>query len=474
MFFKRIYDEGLAQASYMIACAATGEAVVVDPTRDIDIYLDEAREQGFDIVGALETHIHADFLSGARELARSTGGKLYVSAETVSGWKYKGLDELDTVELSDGDGFELGNVRFEAVHTPGHTPEHLSYLVTDGAAADEPMMVLTGDFVFVGDLGRPDLLETAAGQSGTAKEGGKQLFGALRDKFVELSDEVLVWPGHGAGSACGKALGSIPASSVGYERKHNWWREYLEDDDQNGFVEELLADQPETPKYFRKMKELNRDGMTFLGGLPGQTKLLPDKFRALRREDAHLVDLRDKEAFAAQHLPGALSFAKLESLSTHAGWVLPYDDRPLVLIGRSEQIEEATRRLVRIGMDNIAGYIPRLEQFADESDFDCYPIVDVDTAHRLWERDGAQVLDVRADSEWEEGHIPGAIHVHYGKIRDQLDQIPRDKELVVHCASGIRANLAASQLRAEGYERLANMPAGFSGWKKAGYPTEGE
>ncbi|QDG53793.1 MBL fold metallo-hydrolase [Persicimonas caeni] len=472
MFFKRIYDEGLAQASYLIACASTGEAVVVDPTRDIDIYLDEAREQGFEIVGALETHIHADFLSGARELAKSVGGKLYVSGETVSGWKYKGLDDFDTVHLKDGDGFALGNVRFEAVHTPGHTPEHLSYLVTDGAQADEPMMVLTGDFVFVGDLGRPDLLETAAGQSGTAKKGGKQLFGALRDKFVGLSHEVLVWPGHGAGSACGKALGSIPASSVGYETKHNWWKKYIDDNDQSGFVEELLADQPETPSYFRKMKELNRDGMTFLGGLPTPAKLLPDKFRALRREDAHLLDLRDKEAFAAKHVPGALNFSKLEELSTHAGWVLPYDDRPLVLIGRADQMEEATRRLVRIGMDNIVGYVTHIEGAVDDSELGCYPIVDVEHAHKMWESDDATVLDVRAQSEWEEGHIPGAIHVHYGKIRDNLDEIPRDQKLVVHCASGIRANLAISQLRAEGYEHVANMPAGFDGWKKAGYRTE--
>ncbi len=474
MFFKRIYDEGLAHASYLVACAESGEAIVVDPARDIDQYLDEARDQGFDIVGAMETHIHADFLSGARELARAVDGKLYVSGETVPRWEYAGLDDFDTVALCHGDEVELGNIRIEALHTPGHTPEHLSFLVTDGAAADEPMMLLSGDFVFVGDLGRPDLLEQAAGQMGTAKEGASAQFDSVGDVLCKLGDEVIVWPCHGAGSACGKSLGAIPASSVGYERKHAWWTKLVDDGDRAGFVEELLTDQPETPSYFCNMKLMNRDGMTLLGALPAPPKLLPDRFRALRREDAHIVDLRPKEAFAEQHLVGALSFPTRNHLSTYAGWVLPYDDRPLVLIGQPEQVEDATRRLIRIGQDNIAGYVTHFAEYVDADELGCFPIVPVGRAHTLWERRDTAVVDVRADSEWKEGHIPGAIHVHYGKITHQLDQIPRHKKLIIHCASGIRASLAASQLRAKGYTDVVNFPGGYDAWKTAGYPTEGD
>lgn len=472
MYFKRFYDDDLAHASYIVACAESGEAIVVDPSRDVDIYLEEARAQGFEIVGAMETHIHADFLSGAPELARAAHARLYVSGETVSGWEYGGLDGFEVRALEHGDSVELGNITIEALHTPGHTPEHLSYLVTDGAAADEPMMVLTGDFVFVGELGRPDLLEQAAGQRGTAKEGANQQFDSVGEVFCALGDEILVWPAHGAGSACGKALGSIPTSSVGYERKHSWWCPYIADDDRHGFVEELLADQPETPSYFRHMKETNRDGVPLLGELPSPPRLLPGRFRALRDEDVHVVDLRDKAAFADGHLDGALSFPELDDLSTHAGWVLPYDERGIVLVAAADQVEEATRRLVRIGQDKIYGFVPYLDQYVDADELDSYALVDVERAHALWESDDAVVVDVRAQSEWQEGHIPGAIHAHYGRIRDRLADIPRDKTLVVHCASGVRANLAVSQLRAEGYQQVVNFPAGFAGWKKAGYPTE--
>ena len=243
MLFTRIYDEDLAQASYFIGCQATGEAVVVDPRRNIAVYLEEAEKHAMRIVAVTETHIHADYLSGSRELAAATGARLYLSDEGDADWKYGFQGE----KLYDGDEISVGNVTLRAIHTPGHTPEHLTFLLTDGATTDEPGFVLTGDFVFVGDLGRPDLLDEAAGGKDTRFVGAKQMFRSLREKFLTLPDYVQVWPGHGAGSACGKALGTVPSSTVGYERLFSWWGRYLEQADEEGFVEALLEGQPDAP-----------------------------------------------------------------------------------------------------------------------------------------------------------------------------------------------------------------------------------
>ncbi|MGZ4661151.1 MAG: MBL fold metallo-hydrolase, partial [Arthrobacter sp.] len=236
MLIERIYDEDLAQASYFIGCQAKGEALVVDPRRDNAVYLDLAAANGMKIVAVTETHIHADFLSGTRELAAATGATAYVSGEGGADWQYG----FDAERLNDNDEITLGNITVKALHTPGHTPEHLSFLITDGAFADRPGYLLSGDFVFSGDLGRPDLLDEAAGGVDTRFEGAKQLFASLRDKFLTLPDHVQVHPGHGAGSACGKALGAIPSSTVGYERLYAWWGPYLAANDEQGFIDELL------------------------------------------------------------------------------------------------------------------------------------------------------------------------------------------------------------------------------------------
>ena len=328
MIFRQIHEEGLAQMSYLLGCAATGEALVVDPRRDVDVYLELAQSLGLRITAIAETHIHADYLSGARELARATGATLYLSDEGDENWKYKGLEGFPHVLLKDGDEFKVGNIRVRAVHTPGHTPEHLSFLVADGAVTDEPLLFLTGDFVFVGDVGRPDLLEEAAGIKGTAEPGARRMFRSLKEKFLTLPDHVQVWPGHGAGSACGKALGALPATTVGYERRHAWWAEYLERDDEEGFVKALLQGQPEAPTYFREMKRLNRDGMAILGGLPHPGRLTQAQFERWLREGAILVDTRDKFAFAGGHIPGSINIPAGKNFSTWAGWLLPSSSSP--------------------------------------------------------------------------------------------------------------------------------------------------
>ncbi len=472
MLFKPFYEESLAIASYMIGCPATGEALVVDPTRDIEAYLQEAQKHKLRIVAVTETHIHADYLSGARELAKATGATLYLSDEGDENWKYQNLDGFKHVLVKDGDEIRVGNVRVRVVHTPGHTPEHISFLVTDGAAADEPMLFLTGDFVFVGDVGRPDLLEEAAGIQGTAEPGARRMFHSLKTKFLTLPDHVQVWPGHGAGSACGKALGALPSTTVGYERRFAWWATYLEEDDEEGFVRALLQDQPEAPSYFAEMKRLNRDGAPLLGGIPHPARLTPTQFRKALAEGAVLVDTRDKYAFAGGHLNGAINIPAGRNFTTWAGWLLPYD-KPLILLAAPELLETLTRHLIRIGLDNIAGYIPTLEGYA-EGELETVPQVTAAEAKAMWERGEAHVLDVRGAQEYRAGHIPGALHIHAGRVMQHLNRIPTDKPLIVYCQGGDRSSTAISALLAAGLHNVVNLTGGFQAWQAQGFPMEKE
>jgi hydroxyacylglutathione hydrolase len=256
MILKRFYNEPLAQASYLIGCAATGEALVIDPNRDIDQYLEEARASRLHITHVTETHIHADFVSGARELAARSGARLYLSAEGGDDWQYEFRAEPNVEPVRDGDRFKVGNIIVDVMHTPGHTPEHIIFFITDGAAADEPIGVVTGDFVFVGDVGRPDLLEKAAHVKGSMERGARELFSSLQ-RFKRQPDYLQIWPGHGAGSACGKGLSAIPHSTVGYERKFNW---AFAIESEAEFAAAGLAGQPEPPRYFGEMKRINREG----------------------------------------------------------------------------------------------------------------------------------------------------------------------------------------------------------------------
>src|SRR6059058_4240911 len=257
MLLKRFYDEGLAQASYLVGAETTDEALVIDPTRDVEPYRAAAAAEGLRITHVTETHIHADFLSGARELVRQTGARLLLSAEGDSDWQYR-IGPSDRAELlRDGDSFSVGEIRIDVRHMPGHTPEHLVFFVTDGAAADRPLGAFTGDFIFVGDVGRPDLLERAANVSGTMEASARALYRSLR-QMREYPEYLQVWPGHGAGSACGKALGGMPSTTLGYERLFNW---AFQETDEQQFVRAVLTGQPEPPRYFGRMKKLNRDGV---------------------------------------------------------------------------------------------------------------------------------------------------------------------------------------------------------------------
>jgi hydroxyacylglutathione hydrolase len=464
MFFTRFYEPNLAHASYMIGCQATGDALVIDAQRDIDGYLDRAKRERLRITGVAETHIHADFLCGSRELAAVTGAKLLLSDEGGPDWQY----QFDHTPLRDGDIFNVGNLRVEVMHTPGHTPEHICFLVTDTAASDIPIMLFSGDFVFVGDVGRPDLLEKVVGASGTSDIGARQIWNSL-ERFKQLPDHVQVHPAHGAGSACGKALGAVPSSTVGYEKLVNW---ALRHTDEEAFVAELLSGQPEPPSYFAHMKRLNKTERPLQTEVHIPQRVSPDDIQEALDRGEWVVDTRHKSAFVNGHIPKSVNIQDIKLFTTWAGWMIPYS-HPFWLVASDDRIDEIKRCLMRIGLDNAEGYLPGIETWkADGRALDIMPQMTSDELENVLNSDDLFVLDVRASSEFNGGHIPRAHHIHGGYLDEHLDDIPRSGTVVVACQGGDRSMVASSYLRKEGFTNIINFPPGFGGWKAAGKPVD--
>ena len=479
MLFRRIGDPGLAQYAYLVGCQRTGEALVVDPERDVDRYLRAAEEEGLELVAAAETHVHADFLSGARELG-VRGCRVYLSDHGGEDWSYRwpGDDDADVELLRDGDVFRVGEVELSALHTPGHTPEHLSFLVTDrGGGADRPMGILSGDFLFVGSLGRPDLLETAAGQEGAMRPAAEALHASL-ERVAGLEDWLQVWPGHGAGSACGKGLGAVPDTTLGYERRFNPALAAARRG-REPFVEEILADQPDPPLYFARMKRWNRDGPPLLAELPEPERLAPRALaRLVRRsgtpagnDEIQLLDCRhDRSAFLAGHLPGSLWASLDEDFAAVAGSYLD-PERPVALIVEDGDRSEAVRSLVRVGVDRIEGWAPAEALEASGVPLAAIRSVPVRELNALREA-GAAVVDVRGTSEHASGHVPGSVLAPHARLPERLAELPDDRPLAVHCRSGARAAAAAAWLSAAGRE-VVHVDGLFSAWKEA-HPGEAE
>ncbi len=455
MVFKRIYDEDLSQASYFIGCQEQQTALVVDPRRDVQVYLDEAEESGMRIVAVTETHIHADYLSGALELAQATGAGLYLSGEGGEDWQYRFAHE----GLEDGSEITLGKVRVRALHTPGHTPEHLSFLITDGATTDQPGFLLSGDFVFVGDLGRPDLLDESGGGKDSREPMARAMFKSLQETFLNLPDYVQVRPGHGAGSACGKALGAVPSSTVGYERLFAWWGRYLENDDEAGFAAALLDGQPDAPFYFSRMKRQNRQGPAILGERGAIEHLGPRALEEALAGGAVFIDTRPRSVYERGTVPGALHLPAGKTFSTWAAWIIDpeADERPLILLADDQETAQELRdKLARVGIDRVAAYASSLEGLALEPRQQT-PLEDFDAKD-------AFVLDVRTRGEYEDGHLPGATRIHAGRLLHELDDLPRDRPIVVHCQAGNRSAVASSVLRAAGFDNVYDLSGGYSAW----------
>lgn len=465
MYFERFYDRSLAHASYLVGCQRSGEAIVVDPGRDVEPYLAAAEREGLRIVGSAETHIHADFVSGSRELADRVGVALYLSDEGPAEWKYRFADKQKTQLLKDGDEFRVGGVKLTAVHTPGHTPEHLAFLLTDeGGGANAPMGIFTGDFVFVGSIGRPDLLETAAGVVGSAEVGARQLFRSMR-KFRELPDHLQVWPAHGTGSACGKGLEAIPASTVGYEKRFN---PALQFDDERRFVEYILADQPETPFYFAVMKRVNKEGPELVRNLPSVEVLPPERTLATARE-ALTIDVSPKATFAAAHVPGTIN-VPAGSLVQWAGFFVDYDE-PVYLIAELKDLPELLKRLRSIGIDDVGGAFDADAVAAAGLRTESYRSLPPEELRRSIESGEVSLLDVRAKGEFRDGHVPCAEHRYLGDLLRKIDQIDRKRPVVVHCQAGGRSGIATSILQRAGFDAV-DLAGGYAAWTADGLPTE--
>ena len=465
MLLKYFYDPALAHASYLIGCQKTGEALVIDPGRSVDQYLEAAAQEGMRIVGAAETHIHADFVSGSRELADRVGARLYLSDEGPADWKYQFADQYVSKLLKHGDAFHVGKIRLEAVHTPGHTPEHLAFLLTDeGGGAREPMGIFTGDFVFVGSIGRPDLLETAAGVVGSAEAGARQLYHSMR-RFHDLPDYLQVWPAHGAGSACGKGLGAIPSTTVGYEKRFN---SALQFQDEQQFVDYILADQPETPYYFAVMKRVNKVGPTLIRTLPPvEAAAVKDLERVARQQ--LVIDTWPSERFAAAHVPGTINLPA-DSLVRWAGFLVDYA-QPVYLLADTASITEHLRGLRSIGIDNVGGYFDAQQVQDADLRTEAYAQKSPQELRQRIESGLATLLDVRSLTEFEEGHIPGAEHQFVGKLLRELGKLDRSKPIVAQCQAGGRSAIATSILQRAGFD-VVDMQGGFQAWKNAGLPID--
>jgi hydroxyacylglutathione hydrolase len=463
MLLRRLYHDRLAQAAYLIACQSTKEAVVVDPLRDPAPYIDAARQDGVRITHVIETHIHADFLSGTAALARATGAQLLLSGEGRGVAGYDRAAYPDARWLCDGDRVQLGRVRLDVMHVPGHTPEHIAFVVTDTATGDAPMGIVSGDFLFVGDVGRPDLLERAAGLEGTMADSARQLFASLQ-RLASLPEYLQIWPGHGAGSACGKSLGAVPQSTLGYERRTNWALGVANEGD---FVAKVLSGQPEPPAYFARMKKLNATGVPTLATL----RAMPEAdLRRVLELGGMAVDVRSPAEFAAGHLARSINVPLGNSFLTWAGSVIPAD-REVVLVASPAlraDADMAMHQLQLIGLGRVLGVLaPERLSAVTTAPLQTLPTVQASSLGAA-PAAGTTVLDVRTRSEWDEGHIPGARHVPLPELTARLDELRGAGPVAVHCQGGSRSAVAASVLAAAGVHDVTNVEDGYAAWVLAG------
>jgi hydroxyacylglutathione hydrolase len=460
MILERFSVPGLSHHSYIVGDA--GVVTVIDPKRDIDTYLDYADSKGLRIAYVLETHIHADYASGARELAEASGAELCLSA----------YDEHETFEyafkhreLKDGDELALGQLTLRTIHTPGHTPEHISFLLLEPQRSGAPLALFSGDFLFVGSIGRPDLL------GDDEKQGlARKLYESVK-RLESLPDGTMIFPGHGAGSLCGAGISQRDQSTLGYERATN---PFLQDQAEGDFVKIVLSTVPEFPDYYRRMKKLNSAGPPILNGLPGEAQLSITEFDEKKAHNAILLDLRRPEAFGGAHIPGSINIGLGPSLSVWAGWVLSYD-QPILLVGDANtDMETARRALIRVGLDNIIGSLRGgisawLESGKEQGHVSQVSVRELRGV--LGDQDRALLLDVRSPGEWKTGHINGAIHIPGGDLPKRVAALPAGKPLYIICGSGYRSSIATSILARSGHKQLANVDGGMNAWKRQQLPV---
>jgi hydroxyacylglutathione hydrolase len=456
MFLRQVYDPHLAQYAYVIGCQKTGEAIVIDPLRDVEQYRAIAEGEGLTLTAVAETHIHADFVSGARELAADGKTTVYVSAEGGSEWQTEWVRGLSNAHLlRAGDVFLIGKIKLQVLHTPGHTPEHVCYLVTDeGAGASEPMALISGDFLFVGDVGRPDLLEQAAGIAGAQKVGASQLYHSLK-KLRDLPDHLQVLPAHGAGSACGKSLGAVPTSTLGYEKKYNRALKLALHDAEEAFVQFILDGQPEPPLYFANMKRVNKVGPAVLGEAPLPPSCDVAQVTArLDESDFVVLDTRsDRKAFAAGHLKGSLYAPAKGDFTGFAGSYLMPNEKIVLVVDAAGEVEKLTWQLRRIGFDQVLGWVSANDLVkAGVMKTAAISIVKFDEVENLVHGNPSPcILDVRRAGEYAAANLRGAVNIAHTRLRARSRELPANVPVIVHCLSGNRASAAVAWLQREGH-----------------------
>jgi hydroxyacylglutathione hydrolase len=452
--------EGLGHLSALVADESRGVAVVVDPRRDVDLYLDEVRRLDLRISHVLETHLHNDYVSGGRELAALTGATHVIGAGAALRYEHQAVHH--------GDGLNVGSLRFAVIDTPGHTPEHVAYAVSDTARADEPVVMFTGGSLLVGSVGRTDLLGTEH-----AIPYARQMFDSLHDRILAHPDFVTVYPTHGAGSLCSTGISSTPWSTIGFERRHN---PMLQPTDVDEFAHRLLDGQPGFPRYFTRMRPTNQAGPALLGGRVPDARPMPiDEVEAAVAGGAQVVDLRRPAEFAAEHVPGSVSIPAGSSFGTWLGWVVDHD-RPLVLVlPDAADWDDAIRQALRIGHDAVAGHLRggfRTWVEAGREVESSGRLTVQELADRMGDEAEPLVIDVRQPGEFEAGHVEGALHIAAGDLEARLAELPRNRPIATMCASGYRASVAASLLRKAGFDDVSWVADGLPAWEAAGLPVE--
>lgn len=461
MYFKQFYLESLGHASYFIGSEQTNEALVLDVRRDVDIYFDEAHFQGMQIKYATDTHQHNDYLTGICELPQHGEVQLIGSARADLSYEVRAM--------GDGDRLTMGEIVFEVLHTPGHTPEHISLLVTDRSRGDDPVMLLSGGALLVDDVGRPDLL----GSSDDIQHHASQLCHTLQEKILKLPDYVEVYPTHVAGSLCGGSIGSRLCTTIGYERRMNQMLAGIATKDE--FVKQCvnLEELPAVPPYWSRMRKQNQQGPPLLGILANPPALDVEQFDRLRSQDRIVLDCRSPEAFAS-HIPGALNVGYGSSFATWAGTILP-PERPIILVlEKARDLWEVCWQLLRIGYPLpegwLAGGMKAWRTAAKELAY--MPLMSVRDLNQSRQRhDDLMILDVRQNTEWRAGHIDGAIHITGAELPQRYQEVPKEKTIAVVCGSGYRSSVNASLMKHHGYNNVVNVLGGMSAWKKAGFET---
>jgi glyoxylase-like metal-dependent hydrolase (beta-lactamase superfamily II)/rhodanese-related sulfurtransferase len=456
MYFEQFYLGCMAHASYMLA--SEGEAVVVDPQRDVDIYLQAAERHGVRIQHIFETHLHADFVSGHKELAARTGARIYLGPHTEA--------TLRHLEVRDGFELRIGSVRLRVLETPGHTLESICLLVTDEEKSPNPWAVLTGDTLFLGDVGRPDLSTTH-----TPDMLAGMLYDSLHNKLLKLPDDVVVYPAHGAGSLCGRNMRAERSSTIGTERLTNY---ALQIGNKEQFIQQLTTNLPSRPDYFSLDAQINREGAPALSELPELEPVSAGELQRLMREGVIALDVRPGEEFASGHVPGSINVSLGGQFATWAGIVLGLSARPVLIVASPEQLSEARTRLARVGIDDARGYLQDGVEGWLRAGLNRGELPQIGAQQLHEHLDEFQVLDVRRTAEWEAGHIESASCKPLERLQTSLSQIDRNAPLAVHCKGGYRSMIACSLLMKEGFKRVTNVIGGFDAWEKSELPSVSE